>query len=125
MGADKLKSGIAKIEGIKVLGEPEMSIISFASTEKNLNIYSVADVMEKSNWHMEIQQNPACIHLSIMPPHGNIIDRFIKELGEAVEEVRQNPSKYKDEGSTGMYGTMAKIPDPSLIDTFVNTFLDK
>jgi glutamate/tyrosine decarboxylase-like PLP-dependent enzyme len=44
--ARKIDAGIRQIEGLRVLGKPDMSVIAFAADEthprgKNLNIYAV------------------------------------------------------------------------------------
>jgi hypothetical protein len=42
----------------------------------------VADLMEEKGWKMERQQNPSCIHFSIMPTHEQIVDTLIEDLKE-------------------------------------------
>ncbi len=45
--AKKFQSGINKIKGLEVIGQPVMSVTSFHSVDPNLNIHIVADTMEK------------------------------------------------------------------------------
>jgi len=40
-------------------------------------VLAVADAMETLGWHMERQQKPDSIHLSLMPPHANTADQFL------------------------------------------------
>jgi len=100
----KLQSGINKIEGLRIISNPDGSIISFESTDSRVNIFAVGDVMEKKfGWHMERQPNPDSIHLTIMPPHASVADRFLRDIAEAVVIVRNDPNKAR-EGSAAMYG---------------------
>eukprot|EP00163_Fabomonas_tropica_P025718 TRINITY_DN4500_c1_g1_i8.p2 TRINITY_DN4500_c1_g1~~TRINITY_DN4500_c1_g1_i8.p2 ORF type:complete len:137 (-),score=39.10 TRINITY_DN4500_c1_g1_i8:244-654(-) len=84
---DYLSTEIAKIEGLKILGKPDMSIISFLSisTDNKVNVYAIADVLEKEHgWKMERQQHPASIHLSVTPPHAETKEVFIADLKKSV-----------------------------------------
>eukprot|EP01102_Stenamoeba_stenopodia_P012414 TRINITY_DN3922_c0_g1_i1.p1 TRINITY_DN3922_c0_g1~~TRINITY_DN3922_c0_g1_i1.p1 ORF type:complete len:554 (+),score=114.04 TRINITY_DN3922_c0_g1_i1:90-1751(+) len=122
----KLQSGINAIEGLRVLSTPDGSLISFESTQpSSVNVFAVADVMEKKyGWHMERQPNPDSVHLTVMPPHASVADRFLSQLSESVVIVRNDPNKSR-EGSAAMYGLVAKIPDPSIADKFIGLWLDK
>ena len=33
------KEGLGKLEGLEVMGEPEMSVVAFRSSKSSLNIY--------------------------------------------------------------------------------------
>lgn len=46
------------IQGLKILGKPHMSVLSFATSQPNINIFAVADLMEQKGWTMERQCNP-------------------------------------------------------------------
>jgi hypothetical protein len=48
----------------------------------------------------------------------------LKDLKECVEIVRANPS-LSSEGAAAMYGMMAKVPDPSMINDFLYNFMDQ
>lgn len=84
-----LQNAINSIPELQILGQPHVSVISFGSS--SLNIYSIADVMEKSGYKMERQQNPACIHMTLMPPHSLIKEDLVEKLKNAVAYVKQHP----------------------------------
>lgn len=70
-------------------------------------------------------QNPACIHVCLTYANAETARaRFVKDLADAIEEVRTAPKgKFKD-GSAAMYGMAASIPDKSLISQVSYSFLD-
>ena len=114
-----------EIPGIAVVTRPDMTCVSLKSSDDadSVNIMSVADVMETRGWKMERQQLPDSLHMSILPQHtSSVVDTLIADLKFAVEEVRSHP-ELKNEGTAGMYGMIAKIPDRTIVDDFLKNFL--
>eukprot|EP00912_Choanoflagellata_sp_UC4_P000890 UC4_evm3s547 len=122
--AIKMRESISKIDGLGIIGKPVMTAFAIKSTQPQVNILAVADVMEKHGWKMERQQKPDCLHCSIMPHHKDSADRFIADMAVSVKEVRANPGLAK-EGTAGMYGMVAQIPDEGLVTDFLTGLFDK
>ena len=122
--AIKMREAIAGIDGLGIIGKPVMTAFAIQSTDRDVNILAVADVMEKSGWKMERQQKPDCLHCSIMPHHKASADQFIADMKASVKEVRANPGLAK-EGTAGMYGMVAQIPDDGLVSDFLTGLFDK
>ncbi|XP_004364537.2 sphingosine-1-phosphate lyase 1 [Capsaspora owczarzaki ATCC 30864] len=120
--ADKLSNGVRAIPGLRVIGKPDACLVSFLSTDPTVDILAVADVMEETGWRIERQRKPSSIHLSVMPQHAKIADKFISELAQAVNKVRANQQLAKA-GSAAMYGMIAQIPDEKLIESFLVKFM--
>lgn len=76
---------IKKIKELQILGNPQMTIIAFASDK--INIFEVADELNLKGWHFERLQFPPAIHLTINYIHNNITDNFIRDLEEAVSKA--------------------------------------
>ena len=102
-----------------------MSIVSFRSIKSKLNIYSLADAMEKFGWQLERQRLPDSIHCSVMPQHASVKEIFIQNLIESIDLVLQDPSKFKNTGSAAIYGLIGKIPDEELIVDYMKFLLDE
>ena len=121
--ADAMTAGVRSITGLRLLVQPDMTCFAIVSDDAAaINILAVADAMERlGGWKMERQQNPVCLHVSVLPQHARIVDKFLADLRTAVEEVRLNPSLAK-QGTTGIYGTVAAIPDKTIIDQFLIKF---
>ena len=51
-----LREGIAAIPGLKLLGQPRLSI--FAFTSDTLDVYALGDVMEARGWKLDRQMMP-------------------------------------------------------------------
>jgi len=83
----RLKEGIERLEGVHVLGDPPMSLLALASDE--LNIFEIGDALAQRGWHLDRQQGPESLHLTVTYAHAAVADQFLHDLAEAVQEVRQ------------------------------------
>lgn len=119
----KISAGVEQIEGLKICGNPKGQIISFESTNENLSVYAVADLMTKKGWFFDRVQEPQAIHLTIMPLHIETADDFLTDLASCVEEVKANPELAKS-GDAAMYGMMAKIPVKGLVKKTVESVME-
>ena len=84
---NKLKAAIKSIKELNIIGEPDMSIIAFYSNK--LDVFKLADILNKKGWHFERQQLPASLHFTLNYIHRLVIDDFIKDLIESVELAKK------------------------------------
>jgi glutamate/tyrosine decarboxylase-like PLP-dependent enzyme len=94
-----IRRGVERIPELFVLGDP-LWVIAFASDQ--IDVYAVMDQMSQRGWSLNGLQNPAAAHICVTLRHAQpgIADRFVADLGSAVEMVRALP---------GAQGTMAPI----------------
>ncbi len=104
-----LKEGVEAIDGIRVLGSHHGPVVTVASDDDDIDIYAVVDQLNEKGWSVDRQQNPNSFHLSVMANHSESAPRFLEDLAEAVQTVRDDPS-LKTSGQAAMYGMIAKIP---------------
>ncbi|MBU0972798.1 MAG: aspartate aminotransferase family protein [Proteobacteria bacterium] len=105
----QLIQGIGAIEGLEVVGRPDMSLVAYRSTSKRINIYAQGDQMEKKGWHIDRQQKPECLHAMITPLHRDVMAQYLADLKDCLEYVRSNP-KLSLQGGAATYGMVSKIP---------------
>ena len=64
-----LVTGIAGIEGIQVLGKPNMCMFAISATDGRINVYRLADRMKSKGWYLQPQfaraNSPANLHVSL------------------------------------------------------------
>jgi sphinganine-1-phosphate aldolase len=111
---DKLKAGIAAIDGLKVIGSEHCTIVTWTAASKDVDVYAVADQLEDRGWHVDRQQHPACVHLTVTANHLPVVDDYLRDLAAAVAHVRAHP-EVKSRGNAAMYGMMAKVPVRALV----------
>ena len=122
---DKLCKGVEDIDGVRLVTTPDMTCLSIMTDEGSsspVSILAVADIMESRNgWKMERQQLPDSLHLSVLPQHARTADLFIEDMKYSVQYVRDHPETANG-GTTGVYGMVAKVPDKTIIDSFIVKF---
>jgi sphinganine-1-phosphate aldolase len=111
---EKLIKEIEMIDGLKVLGEPAMSVFAYASTDKNLDIYAVGDRLEEKGWLIDRLQRPDALHCMVTPRHAAIVETYLADLRDAVQCVRANPD-LAVKGNAAMYGMIAHVPFRGMI----------
>jgi sphinganine-1-phosphate aldolase len=86
---DAYKSGIRATDGLKVLGEPDLSIVAFGSDA--FDIFRVAEVMGEKGWLSGLTQKPKGIHRMMSMLHEPVLDEYLDDLRAAIGVVRQAP----------------------------------
>jgi glutamate/tyrosine decarboxylase-like PLP-dependent enzyme len=137
-----LVEGINAIPGLRVLGNPDMCMFSFASDE--INVYQLADEMKKYSWYLQGQfstpHSPRNLHVSVNHGTAAQVKDFLRDLQACVETVRQSPPLDSDfiraavaalmenpsAEAIGNLWAMAGIQGGDLPEemAFVNEFLD-
>ena len=85
-------------------------------------MYNLAGAMERRGWHLDRMQFPPAIHMTVNPTNSKVVEPFLKDLNESVEEVSKNPEK-KADGQSALYGMIAAAPDRASVKEFVLDFL--
>lgn len=119
--ADAIKRGIRSIPELHVLGEP-LFVIAFGS--RTLDIYKVLDRLSAKGWNLNGLHKPAAVHLCVTLRHTQpgVADRFLENLREAVEHVRENPG---EKGTMApVYGMAATVPFRGLLSDLLKKYMD-
>lgn len=113
-----------KIEGIHVIGEPEISVVAFTSYV--FDIYVFFERMTKLGWNLNALQFPSAVHLCVTGKHvkrRTIADKFLADVESTAKNLIDNPVR-SPKGMAAMYGTSQKIPDRSLVSEMAFLYLD-
>ncbi|MDL1895825.1 aspartate aminotransferase family protein [Anaerolineae bacterium CFX7] len=82
-----LRAGIAQIDDVKILGNPDMSVMALASD--TLDIYQVGDELTARGWHLDRQQFPPSLHLTVHYAHAQSAEQFLYALQDAVNAAKK------------------------------------
>jgi glutamate/tyrosine decarboxylase-like PLP-dependent enzyme len=82
-----LREGIGAIEGVEVLGDPAMSILAIGSD--TVNVYEVGDELTARGWHLDRQQFPPSLHLTVTHAHAQVAQQFLADLERAVKRAKR------------------------------------
>ena len=118
---DQIREGIEAIPGLRVLGNP-LWVIAFTSDE--VDIYQVFDAMARRGWSLNGLQFPAAVHIAVTLRHTQpgVAQRFLADLAEAVDEVRNQPAT--SGGMAPIYGMAASIPFRGMVDDILRRYMD-
>jgi len=89
MGArDRMIAGIEAIEGLHVVGKPDLAVIGFSG--RDVDMFAVAEQMTARGWFVSTMSDPPGIHLG-MPTlaHAPYVDEYLGDLRDAVRTVRE------------------------------------
>ena len=104
----RLREGIKAIDGVEVLGDPAMSVLAIGS--QRLNIYEIGDELTLRGWHMDRQQNPPSLHLTVTHAHARVADQFVHDLERAVAQARRlSAAKLSNAVKVGLVRTAARL----------------
>jgi len=85
-----LIEGLNAIEDLRVLGEPQMSLIAFASD--TINVFRLCDAMNTKGWYIQPQLGfaggPENVHLTVTPSSLKWVEPLLADLKTCIEEVR-------------------------------------
>jgi len=125
--ADRFIQGVRKIEGLEVIGKPEMCVVAIKSSRRDLNIYKVNDLMTARGWHLNALQRPAAVHICFTAAHGPaVVEELLRDLEECVTGILTHPDddKLAGDGMAPMYGMAATVPDRRIVGNFLVAFQD-
>ena len=77
----RIRAGIEAIPGLRVFGDPRMSVLAFGSETDD--VAAIGDAMDDRGWCLDRQQNPDALHLVVSPEHTRVVDAFLDDLRAA------------------------------------------
>jgi glutamate/tyrosine decarboxylase-like PLP-dependent enzyme len=89
--ADRMRAGIAEVEGIRVLGDGRYHLIAIASDPDAavpLDVFALGDALLERGWYHDRQGPPDSLHSTVSNSNTGVIDQYLHDLGECVEAVR-------------------------------------
>ena len=85
--------GINRIDGVQVLGQPDMCMFSFTSTSDKINVYRLADELKQKNWYVQPQfkraNSPANLHISMNRSTVHQAKAFLADFEETIGKLKQ------------------------------------
>lgn len=79
---DRYIEGIQRIGGLRLLGQPDLSVIAFGSDD--YDIHDIGDAMEARGWYVSRLSDPAALHMTVSPGHDQAVDAYLADLERCV-----------------------------------------
>lgn len=92
----RLVEGVARIEGLEVLGEPQATLVAIGSS--SLDLFELADRSRARGFFLQPQMAvdglPASVHVTLTGVSARGVERMLAVLAQAADEVRaQGPAE--------------------------------
>jgi glutamate/tyrosine decarboxylase-like PLP-dependent enzyme len=86
----RIADGIERIDGLRLLGRPEMNLVAF--TSDTVSVFHIIDEMKQRGWYIQpqlgFQDSKENIHLSINPASVKWVDALLADLRVCVETAK-------------------------------------
>lgn len=121
---DAIIDGVAGIDELEVMGDPEASLVAVTATtddgpsgsEDRVNVFDVCDRMRERRWFVQPQLgfagSKANIHLSVGGSSLPLVPELIADLGDAVAEAKASPTPPPEVGIVELLHSI----DPAELD---------
>ncbi|MEU6782435.1 aspartate aminotransferase family protein [Nonomuraea angiospora] len=87
----RLREGLARIPGLRVLGEPESSLVAFAGD--GIDVFVLADEARERGWFLQPQLSyagiPANLHITVTGVTLAGVEDMLKVIAESAEAARE------------------------------------
>ena len=96
---DQLKDGICAIDGLSIVGDPPLTLLTY--TSEDYDIFAVAEAMAQRGWFITRSADPRAIHMGMLTlTHVPIVDQYLSDLRNSVEEAKTGTVEIADETIT-------------------------
>ncbi len=96
----RLRAGLAAIPGLRVLGEPESSLVAFAGDD--IDVFVLADEARARGWFLQPQLSyagiPANLHITVTGVTLSGVEAMLKVIAESADAARERGPVVLPEG---------------------------
>lgn len=88
--ADRMRSGIAEVDGLQVLGDGQLQLIAMAADPASsvaIDVFALGDVLQQAGWYHDRQTPPDNLHSTVSNSNTGVIDDYLTDLRSAVAQV--------------------------------------
>jgi len=103
--ADRMRAGIADIDGVRVLGDGGYHLVAMSNEPDDddpIDVFALGDALQRRGWFHDRQGPPDSLHSTVSNSNTGVIDDYLAALAESVAEVRGSST---DDRSTN-YATL-------------------
>jgi len=88
-----LRSGIEAVPGLRVLGEPQATLLAVTADTDEFDVFTVADEMTERGWYLQPQfafeSSPANLHMTVTASNNGAESALLTDLASAVAAARR------------------------------------
>lgn len=103
--ADRMRAGIAAIDGLRVLGDSRFHLLAMAAdpaAAAPIDVFALGDALRERGWYQDRQTPPDSLHATVSNGNAGVIDTYLEDLRACVDLVK---GRHADDRST-QYSTL-------------------
>jgi sphinganine-1-phosphate aldolase len=88
--ADRMRAGIAAIDGLKVLGDGSYHLVAMAAdpaSRRAIDVFALGDALLERGWFHDRQGPPDSLHSTVSNSNTGAIGAYLSDLAECADEV--------------------------------------
>ncbi len=88
--ADRLRAGIAGIDGIRVLGDGRFHLVAMAAdpaSSRLIDVFALGDALLARGWYHDRQSPPDNLHSTVSNTNTGVIDDYLSDLAACVDAI--------------------------------------
>jgi glutamate/tyrosine decarboxylase-like PLP-dependent enzyme len=88
--ADRMREGIAAIDGVRVLADSRFHIVALAAdpaAQRQIDIFALGDALLKRGWFHDRQSPPDTLHSTVSNSNAGVMEAYLGDLAASVDEV--------------------------------------
>ena len=88
--ADRMRAGIAAIDGLRVLGDGRYHLVALAAdpaSERELDVFALGDALLERGWFHDRQGPPDTLHSTVSNTNTGVIEDYLADLRACAEAV--------------------------------------
>ncbi|HEY3711809.1 MAG TPA: aminotransferase class V-fold PLP-dependent enzyme [Amycolatopsis sp.] len=88
----RIREGVAGIDGLRILGDPDSTLIAFTAAGAGFDLFTVADEMKARGWYVQPQfahgSSPLNLHLTVTAANHGSEAEFLADLTASVQAAK-------------------------------------
>jgi sphinganine-1-phosphate aldolase len=88
----RIREGVAGIDGLRILGDPDSTLIAFTAAGAEFDLFTVADEMKARGWYVQPQfahgSSPLNLHLTVTAANHGSEAEFLADLTASVHAAK-------------------------------------
>lgn len=88
--ADRIRDGVAGIDGVRVLGDGRFHLVALAADPAftpAIDVFALGDALRERGWFHDRQGPPDSLHSTVSNTNTGVVDQYLDDLGTCVSEV--------------------------------------
>ncbi|MBW3668221.1 MAG: aminotransferase class V-fold PLP-dependent enzyme [Actinobacteria bacterium] len=99
--AERIRAGIAGIDGLAVLGRPDAHMHAITASDPATDVFAVGDALGEGGWYHDKQSPPPSLHATVSAGNAPVVEEYLADLRACTDTARG-----REAGTNAGYATL-------------------